>query len=1000
MARNTAPRLFLIDGSGYIFRAYFQSIRMDQKYLYRSDGLPTGAIQLFCNMLWKFLEEMKGSEAPTHLAVVFDKSEETFRNELYPEYKANRDEAPEELVPQFPLMRDAVKAFNLPCIEKCGFEADDLIATYARDAAAKGALVRVVSSDKDLMQLIVDGQIELYDPMKEKLLGSEAVFEKFYVTPDKVIDVQALIGDSTDNVPGAPGIGPKTAAELINQFGSLDAVLNRANEVKQPKRRETLTTFADQIRLSRTLVTLRDDVDVEEKWENFAVRDPNPSMLLQFLDEMEIRNLGRRVREHFAKEKGVEIVASYAAGASTPAAAPTDAAPASTGPVVDVVETEFKRDAYRIVRDLPTLEAYIARARRQGAVGIDTEADSFDAARANLVGVSLSLAANDAIYIPLSHRAADPRAGELFASEIEPAVREPSPLVGEGREGGPADKQAPERLHAPHPPTPAPQGGGGATENIPRATALAALHELLQDASVLKVGLNIKWDIALFARHGVALAAYDDPMLISYALYGGLDPHDKTFLVEKHLGHGLTPIGDVIGKGKTQIAFDLAPVERAAPYSCEQADAALRLYRKLRPQLSRERLITVYETLERPMPPVLAAMEREGIRIDPHMLSRLSGDFAQRMLQYEAEAYGLAGREFNMGSPKQLGEILFDEMKLPGGSKTKTGAWSTDAVILEELAEEYELPRKLLDWRQLSKLRSTYTEALGQAINPQTGRVHTSYALASTTTGRLSSNDPNLQNIPVRTEEGRRIREAFIAEPGNVLLSADYSQIELRLMAHVADIPQLKQAFADGVDIHARTASEMFGVPVEGMPKEVRNNAKAINFGIIYGISAFGLARNLGIEREEASAYIKKYFERFPGIRDYMEETKTFARANGYVKTIFGRRVWVAGIKSKNMQERASAERQAINAPLQGAAADIIRRAMIRLPDAIRTAGLQSRMLLQVHDELIFEAPKAEADKLSKLARDVMESAPEPAVVLSVPLTVETKAGPTWGAAH
>jgi DNA polymerase-1 len=538
-------------------------------------------------------------------------------------------------------------------------------------------------------------------------------------------------------------------------------------------------------------------------------------------------------------------------------------------------------------------------------------------------------------------------------------------------------------------------------ENIPGAAALAALHELLEDPAVLKVGLNIKWDIALFARHGVTLAPYDDPMLISYALFGGLDPHDKTFLVEKHLGHGLMPISDVIGKGKSQIAFDLAPVERAGPYSCEQADAALRLHRKLKPQLAQERLVTVYETLERPMPPVLAAMERAGIRIDPHMLSRLSGDFAQRMLQYEAEAYGLAGREFNIGSPKQIGEVLFDEMGLKGGSKTKTGAWSTDETILSALAEEgYDLPGKVLEWRQLSKLRSTYTEALGQAINPRTNRVHTSYALASTTTGRLSSNDPNLQNIPVRTEEGRRIRDAFIAEEGHVLVSADYSQIELRLLAHVADIPQLKQAFADGVDIHARTASEMFGVPIEGMPKEVRNNAKAINFGIIYGISAFGLARNLGIEREEASAYIKKYFQRFPGIRDYMEETKTFARANGYVKTIFGRRVWVAGIKSKNMQERAFAERQSINAPLQGAAADIIRRAMIRLPDALRTAGLQSRMLLQVHDELIFEAPKGEADKLCAIAKDVMESAPEPAVILSVPLTVETKAGPSWGAAQ
>jgi DNA polymerase I len=978
MAKSSAPRLYLIDGSGYIFRAYHALPPLTRA----SDGMSTGAVAGFCNMVWKFLGEMKGSEAPTHLAVIFDKSEITFRNELYPEYKAHRPPAPEDLVPQFPLIRDATRAFNLPCIEMGGYEADDLIATYARQAAASGASVRIVSSDKDLMQLIVENVIELYDPMKNRKLGPEAVMEKFGVGPDKVIDVQALIGDSTDNVPGAPGIGPKTAAELIGMFGNLDAILERANEVKQPKRRETLINHADQIRLSRTLVTLKDDVPVEEKWESFAVRDPEPSTLLQFIDALEFRTLGRRVREHFAKEKGVEIVASYAAGATT---APVETAAPTSGPIVEEVEKEFKRDAYKCGRDLAAVEQFIARARRGGVVGIDTEADSFDGARANLVGVSLALGANDAIYIPLAHRGADPRAGELFASEIPlPPSGPPAPSPADGAAAANAAGKAP-----------AVQG-----EQIPLATALSILKPLLEDPAVLKVGLNVKWDIRLFAKYGVALAPYDDPLLISYALYGGLDPHDKTFLVEKHLGHGLMPLSDLVGRGKSQVSFDQAPIDRASLYACEQSDAALRLWRKLKPELSRERLITVYETLERPLPPVLAGMERDGIKIDPQMLSRLSGDFAQRMLQYEQEAYGLAGREFNIGSPKQLGEILFDEMKLAGGSKTKTGAWSTDAAILETLAEEHDLPNKVLEWRQLSKLRSTYTEALQAAVHPETRRVHTTYALAASTTGRLASNDPNLQNIPIRTEEGRRIREAFIAEEGHCLVSADYSQIELRLLAHVAEIPQLKQAFADGVDIHARTASEMFGVPVEGMPKEIRANAKAINFGIIYGISAFGLARNLGIEREEASAYIKKYFERFPGIRDYMEETKTFARANGYVKTIFGRRIWIAGIKSKNAQERAFGERQAINAPLQGAAADIIRRAMARLPDAIRDAGLKSRMLLQVHDELVFEAPKAEAETLCALAREVMQAAPEPAVQLSVPLTVEARAGATWGAAH
>jgi len=959
MAKSQAPRLFLIDGSGYIFRAYHALPPLTRA----SDGLSVGAVAGFCNMLWKFLEEMKASEAPTHLAVIFDKSEVTFRNQLYPEYKAHRPPAPEDLVPQFPLIRDATRAFNLPCIEMGGYEADDLIATYARQAAAQGATVKIVSSDKDLMQLIVDGVIQLYDPMKNRPLGPEAVLEKFGVTPDKVIDVQALIGDSVDNVPGAPGIGPKTAAELMAQFGSLDAILARAGEIKQPKRRQTLIDHADQIRLSRELVTLKDDVVVEEPWESFAVREADPGMLLQFLDVMEFRTLGRRVREHYAKERGVEIVASYAVEAEAPAFAPSTA---DGVPVAEQVERAFSRDAYVIVRDLSALEAYVVRARAAGLVGIDTEADSFDAQRAELVGLSLALGSDDAIYVPLGHRAGDARAGELFASEL--------PEAPAAADAGP---------------------------QITLSEAFAVLKPLFEDRAVLKVGLNIKWDIALCAKYGVALQPYDDPMLISYALFGGLDPHDKASLIEKHLGHQATPLADVIGKGKTQIGFDLAPAARAAVYSCEHADAALRLWRVLKPRLGRARVLTVYETLERPLAPVLTAMEREGIKVDLEMLSRLSGDFAQRMLQFEAEAQGLAGREFNIGSPKQIGDILFGEMKLEGGAKTKTGAWSTDASVLEQLAEQgHELPRVVLDWREFSKLRSTYTEALGQAINPRTGRVHTSYALASTTTGRLSSNDPNLQNIPIRTEEGRRLREAFIPDPGNLLVSADYSQIELRLLAHVADIPQLKQAFADGIDIHARTASEMFGVPVEGMPKEVRASAKAINFGIIYGISAFGLARNLGIARADADAYIKRYFERFPGIRDYMEEAKAYARANGYVNTIFGRRIWIAGAKSKNYQERAAAERQSINAPLQGAAADIIRRAMVRLPPALARAGLKARMLLQVHDELVFEAPRHEAEALCALAVKVMEAAPAPAVSLSVPLTVEAKAGATWGAAH
>ncbi|MET0183387.1 MAG: DNA polymerase I [Caulobacterales bacterium] len=937
-----APRLFLIDGSGYIFRAYHALPPLTRK----SDGLPVGAVSGFCNMLYKFLEDMKANEAPTHLAVIFDASEQTFRNQIYDQYKAHRPPAPEDLIPQFPLIRDAVRAFDVPCIELNGYEADDLIATYARQAAKAGATVKVISSDKDLMQLIEDGKIELFDPMKNKPLGPEAVMEKFGVTPDKVIDVQALMGDSTDNVPGAPGIGPKTAAELIGMFGTLEGVLERAAEIKQPKRREAIVNNAELIRISKALVTLKDDVPVEHEWESFSVRDPDTPKLIKFLEEMGFATLTRRVREHSAKEPG---------GLSD---APRPLTQTEEDPPVN-------HDSYKTISTLEDLTAWIARAREAGNVAIAAQTDQLDIARANIVGVALAIGPNDACYIPLSHVTA-PQAqgnGDLFADA--PAKR----ALCEGQ--------------------------------IPLADAIAALKPLLEDEGVLKIGQNIKYDLSVFARHGVSIAPIDDTMLISYALDAGVHGHGLDELSELLLGHKPIPLTDIAGKGKAQITLDCVAIDAAARYAAEYADITLRLWKLLKPRLGAERLRTVYETLERPLLDVLAHMERAGVKVDPNELSRLSGDFAQRMLAYEDEAKKLAGRDFNMGSPKQIGEILFDEMGIQGGSKTKTGAWSTDASVLEDLAAQgHALPRVLLDWRQLAKLRSTYTEALREAINPQTKRVHTSYALAATTTGRLSSNDPNLQNIPVRTEEGRRIRAAFIAEDGNLLISADYSQIELRLLAHVADIPQLKKAFADGLDIHAMTASEMFGVPVAGMDPMVRRQAKAINFGIIYGISAFGLARNLGIEQSEASAYIKKYFERFPGIRDYMEETKAFARANGYVKTIFGRRINITGLKSKNPAERSFGERQAINAPLQGAAADIIRRAMVRLPPALSEAGLKTRMLLQVHDELVFEAPEGEAERASKLAADIMEKAAEPAAPLSIPLTVDARAARTWAEAH
>ncbi len=944
--------VYLVDGSGYIFRAYHALPPLS-----RSDGLPTGAVAGFCNMLWKFLEDVKGGEKPTHIAIVFDKSEKTFRSELYPEYKAHRPAAPEDLVPQFPLMREAARAFGLAVVEQDGFEADDLIATYARQAARAGAKVRIISSDKDLMQLVEDGIIHLHDPMKQRDIGPEQVMEKFGVGPDKVIDVQALMGDSTDNVPGAPGIGQKTAAELIGIYGDVETLIARAGEIKQPKRRESIQNNADKIRISKELVTLRDDVVLDVPLSGLGVTHYDGEMLLKFIDGMEFRTLARRVRERIARD-----------GAGPPSAVTGAPKPVELQVAEAIHEPAIDFSAYQTVSTLAQLSAWIARAKAAGVLGVKIESKGSNPSTATLVGISLALGPNEACYIPLAHRT---HATENAAQD----------LFGDNAAAAPA-------AHTPD------------ETQIPLAEALAALKPVFEDKSVLKVGQNLKADLSVLARNGVALAPYDDTMLLSYVLAAGLNDHDMETLSERHLGHKPISFSDVCGSGKNQISFDQAPIAAATRYSAEDADIAMRLWRKLKPELARERLLTTYETLERPLPAVLSDMERAGIRIDPDKLKTLSIDFATRMEGYEKEAHALAGKPFNMGSPKQLGDILFGEMALPGGRKTKTGAWSTDADILEELAAEHPLPRVVLDWRQLSKLRSTYTETLREAADPKTQRVHTCYALAATPTGRLSSTDPNLQNIPVRTEEGRRIREAFIAADGCKLISADYSQIELRLLAHVADIPALKKAFAEGLDIHAMTASEMFGVPVEGMDPMIRRQAKAINFGIIYGISAFGLARNLGIARDQASAYIKQYFERFPGIRDYMERAKNEAREHGYITTIFGRRCWAPAIRSKNMAERSFGERQAINAPLQGAAADIIRRAMAKIPGALSDAGLKTRMLLQVHDELVFEAPAAEVETAAALVKRVMENAPLPAVALSIPLTVDARAGRTWAEAH
>ena len=954
-ASQDAPaiRLWLIDASAYIFRAYHALPPLTRK----SDGLPVGAVQGYCNMLWKLIRDMKGADGPTHLAAIFDHSEKTFRNDLYDLYKANRSAPPEDLIPQFPLVRQATAAFGVHCVELAGYEADDLIATYACRVRDAGGEAVIVSSDKDLMQLI-GPSVVMWDPMKERRLGEEAVMEKFGVTPDKMIDLQALVGDSVDNVPGAPGIGPKTAAQLLDEYGDLDTLLARAGEIKQPKRRETLIENADQIRLSRRLVTLVCDVPAPEPISDFVVRDPDPATLSAFLDEMEFRTLARRVGD--GKAAAHDGSAFAPKPMSAPVATPRYAPAETPAPV----ETQgFDADTYVCVQTLEALDAWIARATAAGVVGFDTETDALSATHAGLCGVSLAVGPNDACYVPLGHE--HPEAA--------------------GADGGLDFGDAPAREPI---------------LQIDMATALARLKPLLENPAVLKVGQNIKYDLAVMAQRGVRVGPIDDTMLISYVLDGGKHNHGMDELSKRWLGHEPITFKSVTGAGKAQKSFKQVELVPATRYAAEDADVTLRLWRVLKPRLATERLSTVYETLERGMPPVLADMERAGVRIDPVRLKRLSHEFGLRMVELETKAQALAGRPFNLGSPKQIGDILFGEMGLPGGKKTATGQWGTDASVLEDLALTHDLPRTLLEWRQLAKLKGTYTDTLTAAADPDTDRVHTSYQLAAASTGRLASSDPNLQNIPIRTEIGRQIRQAFIAAPGHVLISADYSQIELRLLAHIGDIQELKRAFRAGQDIHAATASEMFNVPIAQMDSETRRRAKAINFGIVYGISAFGLAAQLGIDQGEAAAYIKTYFERFPGIRDYMDKTKAQVRQDGFVSTIFGRRIHIPAIHSKSGAERQFGERAAINAPIQGAAADIIRRAMMRMPGALAEAGLKTRMLMQVHDELVFEAPESEAGAAVALAKRVMESAAEPAVALTVPLIVDARAAQNWDDAH
>ena len=937
MTFGKGHHLHLIDGSAYIFRAYHALPPLTRK----SDGLPVGAVAGFCNILFRYLEGNKSGDAPTHVAVIFDHSSKTFRNDIYPAYKANRPELPEDLRPQFPLTRAATRAFNIACIETEGFEADDIIATLSCKARDAGGDVTIISSDKDLMQLVGDG-VEMFDPMKNKRIGPDEVFEKFGVAPNRVVDVQSLAGDSVDNVPGAPGIGIKTAALLIQEFGDLETLLARAGEIPQPKRREALVNNADLIRISKQLVSLDCNMPLDFTLESLEVAHPDAETLLGFLNLMEFRTLTQRV------------------ATSLKVAVPAIAAPAPLAGEPKIIRTNnfhatdlpFDHAAYECVKDADALNRWIATIYDRGHVAVDTETTSLDEMRAELVGISLCVEAGKACYIPLGHKQGG---GDLFGStDLSPG-------------------------------------------QMPLEQALALLKPVLEDAAILKIGQNMKYDAKMFARHGVTVAPIDDTMLMSYAMHAGLHMHGMNALSEHYLGHAPISIKTLLGAGKAQVTFDRVPIDLAVKYAAEDADVTLRLWKTFKPQLHQAKVTTVYETLERPLVPVLAAMEMAGIQVDRDTLSRMSNAFAQKMAGLEDAIYTLAGEKFNVGSPKQLGEILFDKMSLPGGEKGKAGAYATGADILEDLATEHELPGRVLDWRQLAKLKSTYTDALQFHINPDTGRVHTSYSITGAVTGRLASTDPNLQNIPIRSDEGRRIREAFVAPKGRVLVSLDYSQIELRILAHVADIPALKQAFADGLDIHAMTASEMFGVPIDGMDPMVRRQAKAINFGVIYGISGFGLARNLRIPRSQAQGFIDRYFERFPGIKEYMNDTVAFAKEHGFVQTLFGRKIHTPEINAKGPQA-GFAKRAAINAPIQGTAADVIRRAMIRMPAAI--AGLDAKMLLQVHDELLFEVAEDAASALIPVARDVMENAADPAVKLSVKLTVEAGQGANWAAAH
>ncbi|MDC0998172.1 DNA polymerase I [Alphaproteobacteria bacterium] len=914
----------LVDGSGFIFRAFHALPPMS-----RADGTPTNAVFGFTNMLIKLIDDLKAD----HCAIIFDTARKTFRNDIFDQYKANRPPAPEELIPQFSIIREAVNAFNVPCIEMDGFEADDLIASYTTLAVNDGAKVTIVSSDKDLMQL-VGHNVMMHDPMKNKYIGVSEVREKFGVNPDKVIDVQSLAGDSADNVPGVPGIGIKTAAQLITEYGDLDSLLARATEITQPKRKENLINFSEMARISRDLVTLKTDVEVPRPLQSLAVANFDPNTVLEFLRAQGFKRLTAR----FETEAETQNIPNHSQDIT------------SNEPAIN----------YQLVQDIEILEQWLSEIKETGIVAFDTETNSLNATQASLVGISLATSDGRACYIPLRHKC---------LSQSNLLTRKTDTI-----------------------------------KQIPFDEAISLIKPILEDPSILKIGHNIKYDALVMQQPkngNIQLQSIDDTMCLSYVLEGGMHGHGLDELSELHFNHNNIKFKDVCGTGKSQISFAEVPLEKALYYAAEDADMTLRLHKKLKANLPKNKMVTVYETLERPLIPVLTQMENNGIKVDPLILRQMSEDFSKRLEDRAAEIYSISGSDFNIGSPKQLGEVLFDKLGLAGGKKNKTGAYGTGVEVLEELAANgSELALKIIEWRQISKLKSTYTDALIQEINPATGRIHTSYSMTGANTGRLSSNSPNLQNIPIRTDEGRKIRTAFIAESGNTLLSIDYSQIELRLLADIANIQSLKDAFHEGIDIHAQTASEVFNVPLQEIDSMVRRNAKAINFGIIYGISSFGLARQLRCQQSDAKRYIDAYFDKYPGIKAYMENTKLAARANGYVETLFGRKIHLSGIKEASPARRGFFERAAINAPIQGTAADIIKRAMIKVPMALKNAQLNAQMLLTVHDELLFEVPNTELQDTTQTLRRAMEEAAMPAVKISVPLVAEAGTGLNWAEAH